>query len=86
MSRHEYEVAKTLWLDDAPFYGLVMGAMLRADTINAARLRSAFPEIWAELQARYDAPGGILPSDPAPAPPAPSGSRERGCNGPQEGD
>lgn len=86
MSRYDYEVAKALYRDDPPFYGLIMAAMLRADTDNARRLRSQFPETWNELQARYDAPGGILPSDPEQTPPDPAGSPQTGGNGPQEGD
>ena len=64
MSRYDYEVAIKLHRDDTPFYGLVMAAMLRADTDNAQRLGALFPATRRELQARYDAPGGILPSDP----------------------
>jgi hypothetical protein len=64
VSRHEYEVSRELALADPPFYSLIMAAMRRADTRNADLLREAFPDTWAELQARYDAPGGILPGDP----------------------
>jgi hypothetical protein len=49
---------------DPPFYGLVMAAMLRADSLNADLLRGAFPDVWRELNARYHAPGGVLDSDP----------------------
>lgn len=49
---------------DPPFYGVVMLAMQRADTFNLARLRASFEATYAELYARYNAPGGILPSDP----------------------
>lgn len=42
------------------FYALVIAAMMRADTMNAAKLRAAFPDLWEETQARYDAPGGVL--------------------------
>jgi hypothetical protein len=41
-----------------------MAAMRKADTQNLAKLESAFPWTYAELQARYDAPDGRLPSDP----------------------
>jgi len=37
--------------------------MRDADTTNAARLRMAFPDTWDELQARYNAPGGLLIGD-----------------------
>lgn len=48
------------------FYALLMAAMRRADLENGRRLRAAFPEVWAELQARYNAPGGRIESDDAP--------------------
>lgn len=48
---------------DPSFYGLVMAAMRKADSTNAAILRRAFPEVWEDLQARYLAPGGVLESD-----------------------
>lgn len=49
--------------EELPFYALIFEAMRRADSINAARLRAAFPEVWDEMQARYNAPGGQLGSD-----------------------
>jgi hypothetical protein len=51
---------------DPPFYGVVMLAMMRADSINAAKLRAAWPAVWDECQARYDSPGALLDSDPEP--------------------
>lgn len=59
-----YQTSKAIGGPDPDFYALLMAAMRRADTPNAARLRGAFPEIWDELQARYNAPGGVLASDP----------------------
>jgi hypothetical protein len=47
----------------SPFYALVMAAMRNADTANSAKLRRAFPEVYDELLARYDAPGGYLDGD-----------------------
>lgn len=64
MSLYDYRLSLELIRDDPPFYALVMAAMRRADTDNAARLRAAFPEVHAELDARYNAPGGVLASDP----------------------
>jgi hypothetical protein len=43
------------------FYPALVAAMILADTDNAAALKRAFPEAAAELQTRYDAPGGLLP-------------------------
>lgn len=60
MSFYEYSVSKALDNQDVPFYALIMAAMRKADTINAHKLRAAWPHIWDELHARYNAPGGIL--------------------------
>ena len=42
------------------FYTLIMAAMREADTDNLEKLRQAFPDVHAELVARYNAPGGKL--------------------------
>lgn len=47
------------WLVDA----LIQALMRRADTSNKALLVDQFPETYADLIARYDAPGGVLPGD-----------------------
>jgi hypothetical protein len=60
MSYHEYMVSRELTSTDPPFYALIMCAMRKADTTNAAKLRAAFPDVWNEFQARYNAPGGVL--------------------------
>lgn len=52
------------WRSDPPFYGIIMLAMWRADTDNSRKLRMAWPHVWAEMQERYNAPGGLLHSDP----------------------
>ena len=66
MSRFDYEWSKRAMVDDPPFFGLIMAAMRKADTDNLARLVRLYPGVWAELQSRYHAPGGILPGDPCP--------------------
>ena len=63
MSYHEYERARTLVARDEPFYALIMAAMRKADSSNLWRLKQAWPEVWEELQARYNAPGGKLEGD-----------------------
>lgn len=63
MSRYDYEASKRIAAADWPFYALVMAAMRQADTENLAKLRAAWPEVWAELEQRYHAPGGVLPGD-----------------------
>jgi hypothetical protein len=63
MSLFDYRVSQQLEMQDVPFYALIMAAMRRADTDNVERLRHAWPEVWAELSARYHAPGGVIPGD-----------------------
>ena len=60
MSLHEYEKSKEIALADYPFYAIVMAAMRQADTRNLEALTFAFPAVRKELQARYNAPGGLL--------------------------
>jgi hypothetical protein len=65
VSLYDYRAAVALWKQNPPFYSLIMAAMYRADTVNAAKLRAAFPETWAEVDARYNAPGGLLEGEAA---------------------
>jgi hypothetical protein len=60
VSLHSYRVSLELGKEDPPFSALIMAAMRKADSDNIVILRRAFPEIWEELKARYDAPGGTL--------------------------
>lgn len=65
MSRYDFEVSRRIhMLDGVSFYGVLMAAMRNADYANAALLRTCWPDVWDELQARYNAPGGVLPTDP----------------------
>ncbi len=66
MSYYEYLAAKKLRELDPPYYALLMAAMWGADSYNAATLRDAWPDVWDELQARYDAPGGLLEGESQP--------------------
>ena len=68
MSHHSYEQSKKVYvghtLDEPPaFSALIMAAARKADSMNFARLLTAFPDIVTELQRRYDAPGGLLPGE-----------------------
>lgn len=63
MNLYEYDTSKKIVAECYPFYALIMAAMRQADTDNLKRLRDAFPETWAELMRRYNAPGGALPED-----------------------
>jgi hypothetical protein len=58
MSLYAYIVSRDLGKYE--FYALLMAAMRNADTRNIAILKRGFPEVWAELDARYHAPGGLL--------------------------
>ena len=59
MGIREYRESMSL-AGDGSFYGLLMAAMRNADTKNSEKLKTAFPEIYDELQKRYNAPGGAL--------------------------
>lgn len=63
MSLHDYKNSMEIQFQRWPFYALIMAAMRQADTDNLKALKVAFPATWDELQARYHAPGGQLPSD-----------------------
>ena len=63
MSFYDYKAGAKFAVDDISFYGLIQAAMRRADTANLSKLCRAWPEVWAELQARYNAPGGLLPGE-----------------------
>lgn len=63
MTHFDYQVSREILLDDPPFYRLIMAAMRKADTRNAAILKSVFPAVWGELMDRYHAPGGLLPGE-----------------------
>lgn len=49
--------------DKQQIYAIIMAAIRRADSTNLARLRAMFPEVVAEVEARYNAPGAILETD-----------------------
>jgi hypothetical protein len=63
VSYREYQASRMIAGQDYPFYALIMAAMRQADTGNMAKLRAAWPEVAAELQKRYNAPGGLLPDE-----------------------
>lgn len=62
MSYDDYEngMAIEMEYDSDDFYGVIQGAMRLADTDNLEKLKSAFPEQWKDLQARYHAARGKL--------------------------
>lgn len=63
MTWHDYQQSKTFADGDPWFTALIMAAMRKADHVNERKLRAAWPEVWDELQARYNAPGGYLPGE-----------------------
>lgn len=63
MARCDYLISKELFENDPPFSALIMAAMRKADPSNLSLLKLAWPEIWKELQARYNALGGWLPGE-----------------------
>lgn len=63
MSYNTYLVGLHIAAEDYPFYALIQAAMRKADTDNTERLKSAFPQVYDELVARYHAPGGYLPGE-----------------------
>ncbi|CAG0947788.1 hypothetical protein ANRL1_04556 [Anaerolineae bacterium] len=60
---HDYQESRSIGFG---FYACLLSAMRQADTDNLEKLKSAFPEVWDELRARYNAPGGVLPNDGYP--------------------
>lgn len=65
MSRFDYEQSKEIAKLDPGFTALIMAAYRKADTTNAVILRRGFPEITEEIEARYNARGGLLPGEKA---------------------
>ena len=63
MSLYDYRESRDIAAHDYQFYALIMAAMGKADTHNLIRLKSVFPNTWNELEKRYHAPGGIIPSE-----------------------
>ena len=63
LSLHAYDVSRELDRRDLPVSALIAAAMRKADTGNLELLREAFPRVWADLDARYNAPGGLLPGE-----------------------
>lgn len=67
MSIEDYNSGQALELlclrKEISFYGVIQCAMRKADSNNLESLKMAFPKTWEDLQARYNAPGGVLPGD-----------------------
>lgn len=64
MSLYDYEKAQEIWMEGYSFYSLIQAAMREADPENLKKLKTAWPEVWEELQTRCASSyGGKLPSD-----------------------
>jgi hypothetical protein len=63
MSLFDYRFSRALDDLDVPFHGLLMAAIRKADTENFQKFRACWPQIVAELEARYNVPGGLLPGE-----------------------
>lgn len=63
MSLYDYEMGRDIAARMFPFYAIIQAAMRQADTDNLEKLKAAWPEVWTELQARYNAPRGRLPDE-----------------------
>lgn len=61
MSLYDYKESQQISRTNPAFYALIMAAFRCADTVNAEKLKRAFPEVFEEMKKRYDAPGGVLP-------------------------
>ena len=58
MSRDNY--LKSMEIAREPFEAIIMAFMRVADDYNSMLLKAKYPDIWEELKARYNAPGGYL--------------------------
>jgi hypothetical protein len=58
MSRDNY--LKSMEIAKEPFEAIIMAFMRIADDYNSMLLKAKYPDIWEELKARYNAPGGYL--------------------------
>ena len=63
MSLYDYRSSAELSRLNPPFYALIMAAMRQADTSNMAKLKAAWPDVYAEMEFRYNAPGGMTPAE-----------------------
>lgn len=63
MSQYDYEQGKKIEMYQFPFYALIQAAMRQSDSDNIKKLKVVFPEVYEELEARYQSPDGMLESD-----------------------
>lgn len=63
MSLYDYIVSRKIAEGDYPFYALLMELIRQADDVNTEKIKQAWPDVYAEMFARYNAPGGKLSGD-----------------------
>jgi hypothetical protein len=63
VSLHEYQRSQQLVATGTSFDALIMAALRAADPTSERVLAATFPDVWRELYARDNAPGGRLLSD-----------------------
>lgn len=68
MSLYDYRASQEIAQTDPPFYALIMAALRKADSANSVKIETLWPGLHAEFTARYNAPGGVLPTDPEAMP------------------
>jgi hypothetical protein len=61
LNHFDYEESSQITREGYTFVALIAAAMRQADTGNMRKLSAAFPLVAADLEARYNAPGGFLP-------------------------
>ncbi len=63
MGYYEYLSGRNIAFEDPPFDAIIQAAMRKADTDNLAKLKAAWPAIWADLEMRYNLSGGLTPEE-----------------------
>ena len=62
-SLYDYTIGEAIYAQHYPFYALIQAAMRQADSDNLFKLQLLWPDVYADLVARYNAPGGVLAID-----------------------
>lgn len=63
MARYDYMFSLEIFRTRPTFKAVIMAAMRQADSVNIEKLKASWPDVWEELQGRYNAPGGWLPGE-----------------------
>ncbi len=60
MSIHAYKESLEITKHGFGFNAIIMAAIRKADFHNTRELKTAWPDLYAELYKRYNAPGGFI--------------------------